>query len=796
MLNKKIDKHFELILLALAAGLIVIIMPTITSATTITLGGGGEEIDFADTDVCKPERIYVPRILRDAPDVGVEEFSTNIEADEIQMKKDTKILILTGNAQFFKGNRGGFADRITYDHESYKVTAEGNVKFYTSSGDEISTEFLQLEVDTFIGQAKNVQIKIADNSPKYTERASHNFREEYYIFDPIIKKIVPEELQDIGGKKPKETLLKEMAYADIIDFEGKYFERLTNATIYTCARGDDDILLVAREIELDHAEGVGTAQSMTVKFKGIPIFYFPRATFPINHERKTGFLLPTIGYENKSGYIMEVPYYINIGPQHDTVIIPRILSNRGAQLFSEYRYLTENSKGSFKAEILPSDRIFDDDRYAIEFDHHQGKKNWRAMINFQDISDSAYFRDFSNEVDVVVSSYVEQEAKLVYSSRLLRFEAELSAHESINDNIRLSNQPYERLPELSLDIKSQEIDIFNAGLDSEYTNFDHDYSSNVTGSRLTIKPYISLPLKNVYGYANPKVSVQSISYSLDNNPTVTDDSPSIRVPIFSVDSGLFFEKLFKYKATNYLQTLEPRLYYVNIPYAIGQESFPNFDSGGGSASSFGHFFRENRFFGGDRIGDTHQVSAGLISRIVNDDSGEEKFILKIGQVFFFEDRKVGLTANTPSETSSISDFLLETSANLNKDWSLHGFTRWSEEESDIEFIQFSVEYDHSKRRKDSVSYTLNKNFDAQTKDEQISFEIKTPLAPGWQLETGVDYSISDSATRSAELGVSFDRCCWAIKLGAQRFLDGTGGYDNRFLFMFELDNLGRVSSQL
>ncbi|MGC5075306.1 LPS assembly protein LptD, partial [Escherichia coli] len=85
------------------------------------------------------------------------------------------------------------------------------------------------------------------------------------------------------------------------------------------------------------------------------------------------------------------------------------------------------------------------------------------------------------------------------------------------------------------------------------------------------------------------------------------------------------------------------LFYLNIPEKKrAQEAFPNFDSSSGSNSSFGHFFRENRFFGGDRVGDTQQISLGLTSRIINHDDGRQRLKLSVGQIFFLEDREVGL----------------------------------------------------------------------------------------------------------------------------------------------------------
>ena len=604
------------------------------------------DIGFADASVCLPDTIDIPLAIKESEKGNPDELPTNIEADEIESGADN-VITLSGNAQVVQGKRGIFADVITYNQDSYKATAEGNVKFYTPNGSVLSAESMQLEVDTFIGSAGNVEFKVAESSPNIAYREHNNYVEDYSILAPYRNrsKATVESNDEIDENK----YVRARGTADSVEFEGKDYELFYNTSMTTCAEGNDDVMLMAKEIELDHVNGTGRAKSMKVKFKNIPIFYFPTVTFPITDARKTGFLFPGIGYEDESGMILEAPYYINIAPNRDATVIPRVLSERGVQLYGEYRYLTENSDGILKAEILPSDDVFGDDRHAFSLQHDQDfGKRWDANIDLQDVSDTDYLRDFANDVDVTSSTFVPQRARLNYRGKNINLRAKLSAFEPVNQSISLSSRPYEELPEISLDLKKQSLGAFKFGIDSEFTDFQHDDNELVSGTRLRVKPYVILPLEKIYGYVKPKFSLQSISYSLDNNPT-GDTSPSASIPIFSVDSGLFFDRAFERNGNPFLQTLEPRLFYVNIPDEIEQEAFPDFDSGGGSNSSFGHFFRENRFFGGDRVGDTHQISLGLTSRIINDDTGDQRLKLSLGQIFFIDDREVGLTLDSDAE---------------------------------------------------------------------------------------------------------------------------------------------------
>ena len=334
--------------------------------------------------------------------------------------------------------------------------------------------------------------------------------------------------------------------------------------------------------------------------------------------------------------------------------------------------------------------------------------------------------------------------------------------------------------------------MFETGVNSEYTQFEHDSSTRVTGSRAIVTPFVSLPLEAIYGYLTPKVSLQNTSYSLSNvGEEVTDSSPSASIPIFSVDGSVVFERLFESGSTPYFQTLEPRLFYVNIPEETDQNAFPIFDTSESVANSFGHFFRENRFFGKDRVGDTEQVTVGLTSRIINDDSGEQRLKMSVGQIIYLADRVIRLNPETEPDTSSKSDFIGELTANLNTDWSVTGFSLWSAEENELQTIRVSADYYNSRRRNASVAYS-------ETRDvtQQINFDFETPLSAQWQLGVSTAYSIEDSELRSSSLDLSYDGCCWAAKVGTQRYLDGSGEFKNRILFTLELDDLGRIRSSL
>jgi len=114
--------------------------------------------------------------------------------------------------------------------------------------------------------------------------------------------------------------------AERIDFIDKYHYTLKDATYTTCSAGNDDWFLKVKDLDLDKTRNVGTARNATLHFLGVPILYTPWMDFPLNNARKTGILAPTFGTTERSGLDILVPYYLNLAPNYDATLYPRLLS--------------------------------------------------------------------------------------------------------------------------------------------------------------------------------------------------------------------------------------------------------------------------------------------------------------------------------------------------------------------------------------------------------------------------------------------------------------------------------------
>lgn len=747
--------------------------------------------------MCRPGFIEIPPELRaagvanaDAADAEPDNAAPfTFEADRIDTSESQ--IALTGGARIAHGGRALFAERIVYERAAARATAAGAVVFYTARGARLSADEMTVDLDTWTGEARAVSLALARRP--WAAQAS---------------------AAESAPSSPTTIASRARATADSVQFNGDDSQLLQRVTLTACAPGNRDVELRAREIVLDHAAGVGRAKAMTVRFKGVPVFYFPAATFPIDAARKSGFLFPAAGYAGDGGAMLEAPYYLNLAPNYDATVTPRVWGRRGAQLAGEFRYLSRRGQSQIDGEFLPSDNNYDgddDDRYALRFRHsHRPGPNWRARIDWNAVSDEEYARDFSSEIDVVASSYLQRVARLDYAAANRRFgevrlSAQAAAYESNDRAIARAERPYHRRPQLDFAWQSA-FGVLRVGVDAQYADFQHDHCAAGAGadavpcgSRLRVQPWLSAPLRRSFGYLEPRLSWASIRYSLDERAPGLRASPAVELPIFSLDGGLYFDRRLRFGnpgGAAFTQTLEPRLRYVNIPEKRAQRAFPAFDTAVGGGGSFAQLFRDNRFFGGDRIGDTEQVAAGVTSRVI-DAGGRQRLQLSLGRIIYLQDRKIGFDAAAAPETWAASGWFAAAAAALPGNWRTHWFAREHARDNALAWFRAAVQYDDGRGRQGrraALAYTFKDAAGARAQTEQVSAAFAVPLGARWRAQARGAYSLETDEFHAATVGVEFDGCCWAVRAAASRALDGAGAHQNRFRLTFELDGLGGLNS--
>jgi LPS-assembly protein len=661
---------------------------------------------------------------------GSTDRSVRIRADQAQLNA-AGMNIFSGNAELRYGDKTILADKIIYDKSKDEFEASGNVRMRDDAGDEFIMPLIRLQTQIGAGYADSVKFSLNGNSAR--------------------------------GDATK------------IIFVGRERTLMENARYTTCQPGQDDWFIIARNLQLDYGQEVGTARNATIEFKGVPIFYWPYLSFPMSDKRKSGFLTPRFANSDKSGVSVAVPYYFNIAPEFDATITPRTLSKRGLQLQNEARYLGEDYTGIINYEVLSHDRIFGSERSAATFKHQQTfSPYWSGNIDVRKVSDDNYFDDFGDNLAIASQTHLPRKAEAEYGDSIWRATSRVFTYQTIDNTIPATERPYSRLPQvlISTEAPSQSGRPYYQ-LQGELVKFERDVG--VTGTRVDLYPNVSLPWRNESGFLIPKAGVRYTSYDLTG---ASDDRPSRTISIFSLDSGLRFERA---AGSDFTQTLEPRLFYLYVPYR-NQDQLPNFDT---SASDliFSNLFRENRFFGADRVGDANQATVAVTSRLL-DASGVERLRASAGEIFYFRDQTVNLPPGTTNRKSS--DFVAEVYARLTADWYIRSGLQWDADTRQTERGSFYLQYHPARDKIINVGHRFTQNV-----QEQVDLSIQWPVANRWAAIASSSYSLLENRNLESYWGFQYNACCWAARLYSYRRVDQNRVQTNTLMFDVELTGLAK-----
>ena len=550
--------------------------------------------------------------------------------------------------------------------------------------------------------------------------------------------------------------------ADSIEFKGVAETRLKGATFTTCDEGSNDWLLKASSLQLDTEKNEGVAHHARISFFSVPIFYFPYLSFPLEG-RKSGFLAPAFGDSSNSGPEISMPYYWNIAPHRDATVTPRYLSRRGLLLETELRYLNERSHGQIDIAHINDDRVFGEDRTSASVQHQGSPSNgWRTQLNYSHFSDEDYLDDFGSGLATSSVTQLERFAYIDYRSNYLQASLLVQNYQTLDKTLTAIEKPYQRLPQVQLNSFNWKGPAgLEFGFDAEAVRFDR--SEGVVGNRLDVQPRVSWPWKGQAGFVIPKLVFRHTQYQLSRSDPGFDDSPSRSLPIFSLDSGLYFERVTGEDGAESRQTLEPRLFYLHAPYRtqdnlivdelgvdrVFDSSLPLF--------SFSQMFRENRFSGSDRVGDANQLGTALTTRFF-DGRGRELLSASVGRTFYFRDREVTLPGGI-AETDPFSDWAAEIKSHWFSSLSARASAQWDTNSGGMERGSAHILYQKDKRRVLKLAYRFEEN-----NIEQSDIAFIWPLASHWGLVGRWLHSIRDDVTLETLKGIEYESCCWTARL--------------------------------
>lgn len=626
-----------------------------------------------------------------------------------------------------------------------------------------------------------------------------------------------------------------------------------DATYSTCPPTTSTWKVKAKHIELNKITGRGYATHARVLVHGVPVFYSPYLNFPIDNRRQSGFLWPTIGSSSELGISFSTPFYWNLAPNYDTTITPAYLGKRGFLFTDLYRYLTKTSEGRAKIEVLPNDRKFSTfqateqslaqtftttydqanlrrlenaspTRKAFSWQNDtQFNEHWSANVDYSYVSDDYYLKDLSSGISTITQNQLLQQAQLNYHGQYWNFLGRMQSYQTLyplGATLPVQSQ-YSRFPQL----------VFNGDYPSPKTGLDFFISNDLTrfdirdtpgspnkfpmGDRFHIQPGVSFPFFRPDFYFEPRLQLALTKYEIGRLDDPNAAHPERALPIFDIASGLYFDRDLSLFHQMYRQTLEPQIYYTYVPYR-DQNNLPLFDTTVNTLN-FDQLFLSNRFSGLDRIADANQITFGLTSRLRDLETGTEKIRASIGQILYFQNRRVALCNNpaicsdtpySPLNRYNRSPIAGLLSYTLTPHWNLSANTIWNPQTSSVNNQAVSLQFQQDAKRIITLNYTYTRNGIAYPTDppgsslhplSQTSLSAIWPISRDWNGYANWMQNWNHNGFQNLLYGLQYDSCCWAVRFVTGRTFiglkpDNTLQYNTQFFIQFALKGLGNVGN--
>jgi len=722
--------------------------------------------------MCRPNALlefYDPTLTKDSSlrDTAV----TDVKAVHVDGSEQT-LYRLTDKVRIERADQLLQADFATYNDQTTDYDARGNVR-YQDAGQLLSADRMRGNTSANRGVAENVRYQLLQSHGNGTAARGEEFDATH--------------------------------------------SRYTRVTYSTCDVGHHLWEVRSKDLKIDKDTGVGAARSATMRFAGVPFLYLPYFTFPIDDRRKSGFLYPMIGHNSHTGLMLSLPYYLNLAPNYDATLDPRVYTSRGDMLAGEFRYLFPGTTGQLNFEYLPNDRgtfregdpavqnTKGDDRWLLKFaDTTRLWGPWSLSASVNRASDKNYLHDFGNDLYTSSVSMLTSSTYVRGGGTWWNASLGVDSYQNVDPYLPDSVEQYKRWPRATFGMDVPLTRWLEFGMDTEAVAFRKD--DNVEGERADLYPYLAADFRGAAWFVRPKLAYRYTAYQLDGDyqrygyygpaagaSPFNDRTPSRSLPIASLDTGLVFDRGTSLFGKAYTQTLEPRLYYLYVPYR-NQDNLPLFDS---RIMSFDYWqlFSPNRFSGADRQMDANNLTTALTTRLL-DDNGVERLSASIGQIHYFSPQKVQLTGQQPTDWSH-SNYVVQLDLQLDDRWRLGSSYQWdpNTRQSDLGVLEL--------QRRIGADGIVNFSYRYRRGQlEQYDASTVYPISERWRAVARWTYSEKDRRTVEALAGVEYESCCVAVRVVGRHYVDSynytvsQAHTNNAVMFELVFKGLGAFNGQV
>ena len=687
---------------------------------------------------------------------------------------------LSGEVDFRRGDMHLKADEVDYDPVQDLLRAQGAVRI-NKAGNVYEGPLLELKVDAFEG----------------------------FFTQPHFKLIRNDAYGDASGMR----------------FIDEQHAQVQNATFTTCQIKPGpswlpDWILRASKIDINNETNEGLASGASLSFKGMPLLPVPEISFPLSSERKSGLLPPTMGLDSIGGLEYTQPYYWNIAPNRDATLQATTWSKRGVEVGGEFRYLEQVNpevKGMVHLDYMQHDTLRDSVRWGFSETHQGGMEllgeHLGLNLNLKRVSDDNYWKDFSQMSNPLSQRLLPTDVSMNWVGGPWSSTLRSLKWQTLQDLTAPITPPFDRLPQWITRYNPQ-WEGWNVGVQTDMTKFQANrvlacqsgtIDCQPNGARAMLSAKASYPIDLGYVTITPKVSVLSRAYEFDT-PLLSNglSQANVTVPTLSLDATTVLERDFNWSGKDYIQTLEPRVFFVNTPYR-SQNFLPVYDTGRNDFN-FSTVYTENAFSGYDRVSDDRLLTVGTTSRLIAPQTGEEMARFGIAQRFRLATTQVVLPSDLKSNYKGVSDLLLGASVNMQKNLATDATLQYSPDTHESMQTKLGARYYPSNYRLLSGYYSFQRDVNSELIDTAWQWPLSDLWGGGavdlgagqgmgqnqWFSVGRLNFDLQQHTVVNSIVGFEYDAGCWLGRVVFERLQVGANQMNQRIMFQLELVGFTRV----
>ncbi|MEZ8381205.1 LPS assembly protein LptD [Vibrio splendidus] len=697
------------------------------------------------------------------------QLPAHVESDRLEAINGDKA-IYSGDVRVTQGNKTILADNVTLHQQENIVVAEGNVNFSD-------------------GQIKSVSDRATNNLT--TDEMTLENTDYEFLCEP--------------GR----------GNAVYVSKTGKAVYEIEDGSITSCPIGDNAWRLRASSISVDQDEEQATFYNPRFEIQSVPVFYLPYLTVPVGDTRKTGFLYPTVSYGSSDGFEAEIPVYWNLAPNYDLETTFKYMQERGTQLNSKFRYLSDFGSGSIESEYLPDDKKYSEkgDRWGAQL-QHSGifQESWLFEVDYSKVSDIDYFTDLSSGIGNREDGQLLQEGRATYRSQNWDASVLVRDFQVLTTS---NNLPYRLMPQLEYNYYAPEVmEYLDFDMISHVSMFDTDASGKPSANRIHVEPGITIPVGNTWGTWTTEARLLGTYYQQDLDGVDTgagsdyeglEESVSRVIPEFRSHAGVVLERDTTIVG-NYTQTLEPQVQYLYVPEE-DQSDIGLYDTTLLQTDYYG-LFRSRKYSGVDRIASANQISYGASSRFF-DDEYKERLNISFGQIFYIDkDTKQTLDNDDSDKKTNYSSWAIEMDFNYDDYLFYHGGVQYDIDTTAMQLANSTLEYrfaggyiqtNYRYVTEEYINETVDFDVSSITRDgiSQAGLLGAYQISPKWNTSAQYFYDLTTQEDLEWLARLNYKSDCWYIGFTYSNRLTNnisnpntTPEYENNFSVNFGIVGFG------